>query len=197
MAFQELRPKLQLTFDEFIKTWDALILEYYSRAFDPGLTDGLLGLKDEGVLRYSLELSAILLSIATRAWNAKKRISEQIKLQVADAVADRFYEELFHAQYRENQADYTGFFKRKYDLFLQICPNIASKEEARRKAELIGLARYLAAQVSDRPEQENAKAIEQLGVVFLSAAPVFIALTGNSAPDVGAIGGKPRFIVQK
>ncbi len=197
MAFREIRPKLQLTFDEFIQTWRALILEYYSRALDPGLTDRELELKEEGVLRYSMELSAILLSIALRAWNARKQISEQIRRQVSDAVVDSFYEKLFDREYQENRAEYAAYFKSRYERFLQICPNIADKDERKRQAELIGLARYLVAQVSKKPEQENAQAIEQLGIVFFSAAPVFLAMASNSAPDVGTIMGKPKFIVQK
>lgn len=196
MAFREIRPKLQLTFDEFVQTWRVLILEYYARALDPGLTDGELGLKEEGMLRYSLELSAILMSIALRAWNARKQVAEQVRRQVADAVVDSFYEKLFDAEYQENRAEYIAYFKSKYERFLQICPNLAGKDEKKRRAELIGLARYLAAQASDKPEEENAKAIEQLGVVFLSAAPVFLAMANNSAPDIGTI-GKPKFIVQK
>jgi len=196
MAFREISPKLQLSFCEFAETWRTLILEYYSRALDPELTDRALGLDAEGLLRYSTELAAVLLSLALRAWDAKKRIAEQIRRQTAAAITDSFLKEAFGPQYEENRDEYAAFFRRKYELFVHICPNIASPDEKKRQNELIGLARYLAAQASGRPEEQNAAAIEALGVILLSAAAVFIRMAENSSPDLG-IAGKPKFMVQK
>ena len=148
--------------------------------------------------RYSIELAAVILCLALRAWNAKKRIPEAIRQQVSAGVTNSFLDVAFGAQYQQNKEEYTSFINRKYGLFAEICPGMTDPDEKKRRPELIGLARYLAAQASSRPEEENAKAIEALGVIFLSAVPVFLRLAENSAPDIGVgIGGKPKFMVQK
>jgi hypothetical protein len=196
MAFKELSPKLQLSFDEYIETWRSLVMEYYSRGLAPDITGKGLNLTDEGLIRYSMDLSVIVLIIAIRIWKSRVRVPENIRKKTADAIIRRFYEELNSDAPEKFKEECIKYFNSKYDIFSEICSNLSNKDMSKRQLELIGLARYLVAQVSDRPEKENAGPIERLSLVFVEAAATYLKLTENTAPENQVL-SKPKFIVQK
>lgn len=196
MKFKEITPKLQLSFDEYVETWDSIVREYYSRGLEAEITDKELSLNDEEVMKYSMELGAIVLIIALRILNSKTRMSEDIRNKISNAVIEKFYNNLYREVAAELREEYIRFFRSQYDIFNKICLNLADKDAKKRQPELIGLARYLAAQVSSRREKENVKAIEQISLIFIDEAATCFKLAQNSAVD-NQILGKIKFVVQK
>ena len=75
--------------------------------------------------------------------------------------------------------------------------NIYSTQPKRRQTDLIGFARYLAAQVSTKQESENAVALERLGILLSSASDSYMMLLQNTTQDTIQMDGKPSFSVQK
>jgi len=194
MAIKELSPRLQLSFDEYVETWCSLITEYYSRGMDESITDGILTLDEQELTRYSAELSAVILFLALNAWTSRRRIAQAIRTKVEQAVIEGFYCGLFKDD--ELTAEYGKFYQVKSAMFCRILSNDGAANFKMRQNDIIGFARYTAAQVSDKPETENLKLIEKLSIVLAGAAGVFSQLAGNSAPDAQFV-GKTKFIVQK
>jgi hypothetical protein len=196
MKFKEITPKLQLSFDEYVETWDSIAKEYYSRGLEADITDKELSLNDEEVMKYSMELGTVVLIIALRILNSKTRMSEDIRNKISNAVIEKFYSSLYGEASAELREEYMRFFRSQYDIFNKICLNLADKDAKKRQPELIGLARYIAAQISSRHEKENVKAIEQISLVFIDEAATCFRLAQNSAVD-NQILGKIKFVVQK
>ncbi|HWQ77973.1 MAG TPA: hypothetical protein VN381_04115 [Anaerovoracaceae bacterium] len=194
MAFKELSPRLQLNFDEYVETWRSLITEYYAKGMDEDLTEDTLGLDEDGLARYSAELSTVILFLALNALASRKRISQEIRAKVEQAVIKSFYNALY--QDDELTVEYVKFYHVKATLFSRLLSNAGAAEFNIRKNDIVGFARYLAAQVSEKPESGNLKAIEKLSAVLAEAAAVFSRLAAGSAPDAQLI-GKTKFIVQK
>jgi hypothetical protein len=194
MAFREINPKLLLNFKEYVETWVALIQEYHQRGVSDDGIFTALDLGREAAMRFSMELSSMLLVIAMRAWNAK-RIKEEMKSLVAQAVVEKTYRAVF-AQDEETLSACKEFYQMRYGMFAELAPDDV-KSEKQIRAQLIGFARYVVAQCSERPEEENTQVIERLSVLLIAAAGSFKRLTNNSTPDLNTVFGKPRFIVQK
>ena len=112
------------------------------------------------------------------------------------AIIEKFYLVLHNDTTVEFKEEFIKFFNSKYDIFNEICSNLANKDAKKRQPELIGLARYLVAEVSDRQEKENAKAIERLSLLFIDTAATCLRLAENSAVENQML-GKVKFIVQK
>jgi len=196
MAFKEISPKLQLNLKEYTETWISVLTEYHGRGLDEKITDDLFGKDNEGLVMYSLELSTVLLVIAIRNWSASKRFSDAIKKKVADIVVSDFYLRLPGNNSEELQNEYLRFYRTKYNVFDELCPGLGGRNAEKQQMELVGMARYLVAQVSDRAETDNQRVIEEVGAVLIKAAAAFSMLAQNSSPNPQMI-GKPRFIVQK
>lgn len=195
MKFNEISPKLLLTFGEYTDTWVKLVQEYYQRAVS---NDGIytpLELKEEGAMRFSMELGSVLLVIAMRAWKKKRIQKDGVIEQLEQAVVEKTYRAIF-AEDDETLAACKEFYEARYRMFEQLAPNVA-KGEKQIRTNLIGFARYVVSQSSDKPEEENVSAIEHLSVLLLAAAGSFKRLTDNSTLDPNTVFGKPKFIVQK
>lgn len=196
MVFNEINPKLQLSLDEYVETWSSIILDYYWRGLAPDITDKELRLSDEALLNYSMELAAIELIIAVRVLKNRIRLTEELGKKVTEAVVKRFYSDIQGADKSEYMEEFIKFFNSKYGVFNEICTNLTDKDAKKRQPELIGMARYLVAQVSDRPEKQNVKAIEKLSLLFIDTAANCLRLAKNSAVE-NPILGRVKFIVQK
>ncbi len=194
MAFREISPKLLLNFNEYVETWVTLIREYHQRGISNDEIFTALGLEQEAAVRFSMELGSMLLVIAMRAWNAK-RIKDEMKTLVSQAVVENAYRAVF-ADDEETLLACKEFYQARYGIFAELAPD-DMKNEKQIRAQLIGFARYVVAQCSRRPEEENAQIIEKLSVLLIAAAGSFKRLTNNSTPDPNTVFGKPRFIVQK
>ncbi len=192
MAIKEMQPRLQLTSEEFAETWCALIEEYYQRGLSPDIIESCLHLSGDGAVHYTTELSMILLFIAMENWNSRKRISQDIRAKSTDAVVECYFNRMFG---EAEQESYKVYDKRRM-LFSQLCHHVADANPQKRQPELIGFARYLTAQVSERQEQQNVEAIQQLSILFIEAAATFFRFASNSFPDLQGF-GKTKFIVQK
>jgi hypothetical protein len=193
MAIKEMSPRLQLSFDEYVETWRSLITEYYSRGLDQEITDDILCLDEEGLIRYSAEFSAVMLFIALSIWSSRKRISQSIRTAVDQAIVEKFYGELLKDE--GLAGEYTEFYRAKAELFCRLL-NIRPENFKAKQNEIVGFARYMVAQASDKPEKKNLKSIEMLCVILAEAAKTFYQLAENSAPDAQFV-GKTKFIVQK
>jgi hypothetical protein len=196
MVLQEMNLKLQLKYEEYVETWSSLLQEYFSRGLDRQIT-GALELNDEKFIQYSMELASVILFTGMRYWMTSK-ISADIKEKVRGDVVDAFYAEI----YRDKAGtDFLSicveFFNERYKTFLDLCPDITGKNREKQRAELIGLTRYICARVSGKPEEQNLKVFEQLGLIFVSLASASEKLTRNSSLDIQFPLGKPKFIVQK
>ncbi len=196
MAFKEFSPKLQLSFDEYVETWRSLVMEYYMRGLEPSIADKELKLSEEGMIRYSMDLAAVVLIIAIRICKFRLRVSEDIRKRTSDAITKKFFMDLHSRATAELLGECLSFYSSKYDIFKELCSNLSNPDAKKRQPELIGLARYLVAQVSALPEHENVRAIEQLGSLFIDASATCVRLAENSAVD-NQMFGKLKFIVQK
>lgn len=189
-------PQLLLNFDEYCETWRALLGEYYNLALEGNITETLLGLDEDALGRYSLELSTVLLVIANLTWRGSKGMTEEAKEKVLDAVAPIFYQSIYEESHPDFAAECEPFYRQKLQIFSQICKNLADKDGGKRKQDLVGLTRYLTAQASSRPERENLEAIERIGVLLVSFNNACLHLAKNSSLSLQGL-GKPKFVVQK
>ena len=188
--------KLRMKFNEYVETWSSLLQDCYSRGLGESIID-LLKPDDDGFVKYSMELALVTLFVGLRIW-MKSKISQDVKEMVRDAVADSFYREIFNSK---NDAEFiTGcrnFFNERYNTLSELCPNLGGKSEEKQRSELIGMARYICAQVSDKPEEQNTPVFEKLGLVLIDTVHLSQLLTLNSSLDIQFPIGKPKFIVQK
>ena len=191
-----MNPKLTLKFNEYTETWSGALKECYFQGLEKSIVDEL-ELDDEAFVKYSMELAMVTLVIAIRMW-MKSKISADIKEMVRDAVADSFYREIFNNR-NDNEfiASCKDFFKERYKFFFELCPNIDGKNREKQRLELVGMARYVCAQVSSKSEEQNAVLFEKLGLVFIKIQTLSEILTKNSSLDIQMPLGKPKFIVQK
>ena len=195
MKFGEISPKLLLTFNEFADTWVKLVQEYYQRAVSNDEIYTPLELKEEGAMRFSMELGSVLLVIAMRAWRKKRIQKDGVTELVEQAVIEKTYRAIF-AEDDETLSACKEFYEARYRMFDQLAPNVA-KGEKQIRSNLIGFARYVISQSSDKTEEENVAVIERLSVLLIAAAASFKRLTDNSTLDPNTVFGKPKFIVQK
>ena len=188
--------KLQMKFNEYVDTWSGLLTECYSRGLDKTIINELQ-LSDEAFIKYSMELALVTLVVGIRIW-MKSKISSDIKEMVREAVVDSFYREIFNnkddAAFIANCKD---FFNERYKAFFELCPNLGGKDKEKQRLELVGLARYVCSQVSDKTEEQNAAVFEKLGIVLINIMLFSERLTHNSSLDIQIPLGKPKFIVQK
>ena len=195
MKFGEISPKLLLNFGEYADTWVKLVQEYYQRAISNDEIYTPLELKEEGAMRFSMELGSVLLVIAMRAWRKKRIQREGVTALVEQTVVEKTYRAIF-AEDDETLAACKEFYEARYRMFEQLAPNVARGEKQIR-TNLIGFARYVVSQSSEKSEEENVAVIERLSVLLIAAAASFKRLTDNSTPDPNTVFGKPKFIVQK
>ena len=195
MKFGEISPKLLLNFGEYADTWVKLVQEYYQRAISNDEIYTPLELKEEGAMRFSMELGSVLLVIAMRAWRKKRIQREGVTALVEQTVVEKTYRAIF-AEDDETLAACKEFYEARYRMFEQLAPNVA-KGEKQIRTNLIGFARYVVSQSSEKSEEENVAVIERLSVLLIAAAASFKRLTDNSTPDPNTVFGKPKFIVQK
>jgi len=196
MKIKEISPKLQLNMDEYAETWCSVITSYYWKGLEPDITDKELHLSDEGILKYSMELAAVELVIAIRVLKNRIRLNDEIQKKLTDTIIGKLYTDLYSEAKLQFKEDFISFFNSKYDIFNEVCTNLADKDAKKRQPELIGLARYIVAQISDSPEKQNVKVIEKLSLIFMDTAATCLRLAQNSACE-NPILGKTKFIVQK
>ncbi|MDR2143261.1 MAG: hypothetical protein LBP29_02710 [Treponema sp.] len=192
MALREPSAKLQLKFGEYVETWSGLLSECYSRGLDTSVT-GDLELDEDGLVRYSMELAAVVLVIGMRFWMGCK-VQADVKEKVRVAVVDAFYREIYG---EESLSEYREFFDGRYKTFAGLCPNLNGKNSEKQRVELVGMARYICAQVSAKPEEQNVGVFEKLGLVLTNTLLLASRLSRNSSLDIQFPLSKPKFIVQK
>lgn len=195
MKFKEISPKLLLNFNEYADTWVKLVEEYYQRGVSNNQIYAALELNDESAMRFTMEFVSVLMIIAMRAWGTKRFNKDETRTLVEDAVVEKAYRVIF-AEDEETLTACKEFYAARYQMFNQLAPNNAKSEKAIR-ANLIGFARYVVSQCSERAEEENAAVIEHMSVLLIAAAGSFKRLTDNSTIDPNTVFGKPKFIVQK
>jgi len=126
-----------------------------------------------------------------------KMTSEKYQEQIRKSAALQVYQKIMPDGDEETIRGCVEFFEGKRAVFEQICRNIYQKETSARQKDIIGFARYLAAQVSTRDEKSNTKALECLGILLSTATDTFVALIENSIQDTMGWNRKPSFTVQK
>lgn len=189
---------LQLSFGQYVEVWSGLIFEHYQIGMSDEELFGKLKLSAEDEARFSVEYSAILMTIAALSLDVKPKLtSEKYHDRLIDQMAENAYQKIMPDADKETVQYCFQFFRTKLKIFGQICKNIASKDASKRSADLAGFARYLVAQVDDSDEEKNAKAIERLGILLSEASDCFIRLVLNSVQDTIRLDGKPSFSVQK
>jgi hypothetical protein len=195
VALRELSAKLQLKFREYVETWSGLLSECYSRGLDNSIT-GDLGLDEDGLVKYSMELASVIMVIGMRLWTSCK-IQTEVKEKVRTAVTDAFYREIYNESSEEFLSGCRDFFNGRYETFAGLCPNLDGKNKEKQRVELVGMARYICAQVSAKPEEQNVKVLEKLGLVLINTMLLSSRLRDNSSLDIQFPLSKPKFIVQK
>ena len=196
MALKKPRPRVQLTFDEYVDLWQKLVNEFYRRCMGDEKLFNMLLLPDEMYARFSIESATVILMIAM--YNlSEKDMHKKTRNSVMDAVVLSFYDHLFPDAPEDMIKGCVDFFNSKYKVFSEIFRRVGEKNKEKHKTKLIGFARYLIAQVSPDDEKGNPEAIEHLSILLLEAESAFSKLVRNSSQDAIGIPGKPRFIVQQ
>lgn len=196
MALRELSARLQLKFKEYVETWSGLLSECYARGLDKSITDDL-DLDEDRLVKYSMELASVVLVIGMRLWMSCK-IQADAKEKVRSAVTDAFYREIYSdSSSEEFLSGCRDFFNERYKTFAGLCPNLGGKDKEKQRVELVGMARYICAQVSAKPEEQNIGVFEKLGLVLINTMLLSSRLSGNSSLDIQFPLSKPKFIVQK
>lgn len=199
MAFaaQTKRMELLLKFDEYVETWQTLITEYYQRIISDDDIYVALQLDEENAMRFSMELGTVLLVMAMRDFKEKKLKSAH-KDAVERELVQKVYRSIF-ADDEETVAACEEFYKNRFAMLGQLAPTKSETTAEKRQKNLLGFARYVVAQCSEKTELGNARVIEKLGVHLTQASGSFIRLIQNTDPDVNGLPtkNKPRFIVTK
>lgn len=194
MTQKKLRSSIQLSFDEYADVWQNLVNEFYCRSLSDGkLSDMLLSSGDMNA-RFSIELSTVILVIAMLKWN-EKQIHSKVKNSVMETVVMSFYKNLIPDAQDDNIKECIDFFNLKYGMFSEIFNRIDSKNKQKNKTMIVGLARYLVAQVSP-DEKSNFEVIESLSILLFEAEAAFAKLAKNTFQDSIGLPGKPKFIIQ-
>lgn len=186
--------ELLLKYEEYVDTWTGIIRAFYERIISDDAVFSALGPDREHAARFSMELSTVLLVMAMRAWKGRE-FKPEAQQKVEGSVVRGVYRELL-AQDEETLSACCDFYMDRSQMFRELAPLSAAKDEQALRTQMIGFARYAAAQSSQRTEKENAGAIEALSVHLLEAQGAFARLTKNTTLDGNSLFGKNmRFIV--
>lgn len=190
---------VRLNNQEYIDTWASLIQTFYQEGISDDAIYQNLGMSPEGEQRLTVELSTVLTVLAILSLDAKPKLCmyenqwEKLRAGIIEAA----YKKILPDGSAETIASCADYCRTRIAVFKQICRNIYSTNPQKRQPELVGFARYLAAQVSSREESENTEAIKKLGILLSSASDAFMRLLSNSTQDTTQLNGKPSFSVRK
>ncbi len=190
---------IQISFKEYVETWASLIHTFYQEGMSDDMLFQDLQMTPEKEVQFSLELSTTLTLIAVLSFSSKPKLcsSEKSRDALLDQIVETVYKKVISDADQETINSCVTFFKGKFAVFTQICKNIYSTNPKKRQPELIGFARYLAAQVSTKDEASNAIALEKLGILLSSACDSYMTLLANTTQDTIRMDGKPSFAVKK
>lgn len=198
MKKSPLHATIQLSMGEYIDAFASLVYEHYQRAMSDDVLFQELSLSDEEQARFSVEYSTVLLVMATLAFKVKPKLTtEKYRDRIQQRMAESAYKKILGDADEQTISGCMTFYETKVKIFSQICTNLYSTVSANRQKDVVGFARYLAAQVSSRDEQSNMKALERLGILLSAANDSFVVLVANSVQDAVRMDGKPSFVIQK
>ena len=137
--------------------------------------------------------------LAILTFDAKPKLClyENQRDKLKDGIIEAVYKKIVPDAGAETIASCSDYCRSRIAVFKQICRGIYSTNPQKRQADLVGFARYLAAQVSSRDESENTEAIQRLGIILSSASDAYMRLLSNSTQDTTQLNGKPSFSVKK
>lgn len=198
MKKSPLRATIQLSMGEYIDAFTGLVVEHYQRAVsDDGLFQEL-SLTEEEQARFSVEYSTVLLVLACLAFRLKPKLTtDKYRERIQERISEGTYRKILSDADDETIQGCMAFLAAKRQIFEQICKNSYSTVASNRQKDVVGFARYLAAQVSSRDEESNMKALEKLGILLSCANDSFVTLIANSVQDTVRMDGKPSFAIQK
>lgn len=190
---------VRLTNQEYIDTWSSLVQTFYQEGISDDQIYQNLGMSAEGEQRFPVEFSTILTVIAILTFDAKPKLClyENQRDKLKDGIIEAVYKKIVPDAGAETIASCSDYCRSRIAVFRQICRGIYSTNPQKRQADLVGFARYLAAQVSSRDESENTEAIQRLGIILSSASDAYMRLLSNSTQDTTQLNGKPSFSVKK
>ena len=190
---------IRVSFKEYVETWAELIHAFYQQGMSDDVLFQELQMSEEAQVHFSLELSTVLSVIAVLSFSSKPKLCTSTKHRdlLLEMIAEEVYKKVLPDADQETLDACKNYFGGKRNVFSQICKNIYSNNAKKRQGEIIGFARYLAAQVSGKDEANNAIALEKLGILLSSACDAFMMLIGNTVQDTIQLDGKPSFAVKK
>ena len=190
---------IRINYKEYVETWSNLIYAFYQEGMSDDVLFQELQMSPEAQVHFSLELSTVLSLIAYLSFTSKPKLctNEMHRDALREQIVEDVYRKVLPDADQETLNACVAFFGGKRNIFTQICKNIYSTNPKKRQPELIGFARYLAAQVSSKDEASNAIALEKLGILLSSACDAFMTLLANTTQDTIQLDGKPSFAVKK
>jgi hypothetical protein len=190
---------IRTSFKEYVETWSNLIYAFYQEGMSEDVLFRELQLSEEAQVHFSLELSTVLSVIAVLSFEAKPKLctSEKYRGVLITQIVEDVYRRVLTDADQETLGACVKYFNGKHSIFSQICKNIYSTNPKKRQNELIGFARYLAAQVSVKEEATIGIALEKLGILLSSASDAYMTLLENTTQDTIQLDGKPSFSVKK
>ncbi len=193
-----LHATLRLSMKEYIETISSLVLEHYQRALSDEVLFQELAMTPEGEACFSVEYSTMLLVIAALSFKQKPKMTAEKHLkEIQDSAAKSTYQKILENADEETLMGCMNFFHSKLAVFEQICSNIYQTDGNARQKDVIGIARYLASQVSPLKEHQLTQALKHLGILLSMAADTFNTLVYNTVQDTMGLNRKPSFTVQK
>lgn len=189
---------LQLSFQEYVQTWAGLINDFYQQGAGDDALLAALDLDKERELQFSVEYATVLIVMAVMAFEEKPNlVTGKARKKLLDKVVAASYQRTIAGEDEEMLQACQRIFAGKHEMFSQIAKQLISPDPGKRQENVVGFARYLAAQVSSREEQENTEAIQMLGILLSRALEAYRKLLNNSVRDTGKLDGTCNFAVKK
>lgn len=193
-----LRSTIQLSLGEYVETLSSLVYEHYQRAMSDEALFSSLALSEQEQTQFSVEYATVLLVIASLAFKAKPKLTEEKYLRRIQArTAEATFQKLLQDGDEETIQACVGLYRQKMEVFSQICKRIYSKEAALRQQDIVGFSRMLIGQLRPGAEEANLAAIQRAGICLSEATDTFIALVTSTVQDSVRLDGKPTFAVLK
>lgn len=193
-----LRSTIQLSLGEYVETLSSLVHEHYQRAMSDEALFTCLSLSEEEQTQFSMEYATVLLVIASLAFKAKPKLTDEKYLRrIQERTAESTFQKILCDADEETIQACVGLYRQKMEVFSQICKRIYSKEAALRQQDIVGFSRMLIAQLRPGAEEANLEAIQRTGICLSEATDTFITLIANTVQDSVRLDGKPTFAVLK
>jgi len=176
---------LSLKLDEYVDTWCSVIEDFYRQIVSDDKVFLPLTETKEAEYKLSYEIRTVLLLLAMKMFKSTS-MNERAKLTVEDKVVDGVYRVIVPED-EEVLEQSKEYYRNRYEMFeeVDVYSSNDSKKEAKQavRDDMIGYARYVISNVTDKPEADLKDTITALSVHLMKAANTFAYFSNNTTLD--------------